>query len=310
VAAGLCPVALGADGGGSIRIPAAFCGTVGLKPTFGRISVHGAYPLSWSMGHLGPLAASACDAAIAYAVIAGADPADSTTQAQPPVHLNGFGNSDLSGVRLGVCASWLRDACPENIRACEAALTGFQRRGADIIEISLPDLELIRVAHAILIATEMAEAMDSHYRDHRKDFGLDVRLTLALARRLTGGDYIKAQCARSRAITEFARAFKEVDAIISPTTACLAPEIRPDALPDGESDFGVLSDIMRFLAAGNLAGLPAVSFPAAYDGRGMPIGVQAIGRWWDETVVLRLAAIAEEFVERKRPAVYFDLLAD
>jgi Asp-tRNA(Asn)/Glu-tRNA(Gln) amidotransferase A subunit family amidase len=132
VAAGLCPVAIGADGGGSIRIPSSFCGLVGLKATYGRVSEFGAAPLCWSVAHIGPLAATAHDAALMYAIIAGADPKDSNSQHQPPVTLDGFDQSDLRGLTLGVYTPWFKHASPAMVAGCEKLVKQLEQMGARV----------------------------------------------------------------------------------------------------------------------------------------------------------------------------------
>jgi Asp-tRNA(Asn)/Glu-tRNA(Gln) amidotransferase A subunit family amidase len=306
VAAGICPIAIGADGGGSIRIPAAFCGVVGLKPTYGRISEHGAWPLCQSVAHIGPLAFSARDAALAYAVMAGEDPADKRTRGQPPVQWPDFAKRDLSGFRLGVCETWDQATHPDHLPAYQAALAEFVKRGATLQPVSLPDLDVLQLAHAVLISSEVAAAMAPYDEDHRDDFGLDVRLNLALARQLKRSDSVNAQRVRTHAMEVFAQAFEQVDAIVTPATACPVPAIRPDALPAGESDLDRLQAIMRFAVAGNLAGLPAISFPIGYDSADLPVGMQALAPWWEEARLLELAAISEEFVGRRQPKVWFE----
>ena len=308
VAAGLCPVAVGADGGGSIRIPAAFCGVVGLKATYGRISEFGAAPLDWSVAHIGPLAATARDAAMAYAIMAGPDLKDDHTLYQPMVTLNGFDNLDLTGLKLGVYWDWFRHASPAMVAACEELLKAFKGMGAKIIDIEIPDLDAARVAHMVTISSEMATAMDRYHNEHAQDFGLDVRINLALAQALTSRDYIQAQCIRTRTIANFASVLKTADLIITPATGCTAPLIPKDALPDGESDLSVLAEIIRFAAPPNFTGFPAISFPAGYDGSGLPIGFQAIARPWEEHVLLRLAHAAETCVKREKPQIHYSIL--
>ena len=310
VAAGLCPIAVGADGGGSIRIPAAFCGVVGLKPTYGRVSEFGAAPLDWSIAHIGPLAATARDAAMAYAIMAGPDPRDKHTLHQPAVTLNGFDDLDLSDLKLGVYWNWFRHASPSMAASCEELLKAFEGMGAKIIDIEIPELEAARVAHIVTISSEMATAMDRYHEKHAKDFGLDARINLALARTLTSRDYIQAQCIRTRTIANFASVLKKTDLIITPATGCTAPPIPKDALPDGESNLSVLAEIMRFAAPPNFTGFPAITFPAGYDGSGLPVGFQAIARPWEEHVLLRLAHAAETCVKKKRPQIHYSILQD
>jgi Asp-tRNA(Asn)/Glu-tRNA(Gln) amidotransferase A subunit family amidase len=309
VAAGFCPVAIGADGGGSIRIPSSFCGLVGLKSTFGRVSEFGATPLTWSMGHLGPLAATATDAALVYAVIAGSDPKDANTLHQPTPTLEGWEHTDLDGLKLGVYWPWFRHAAQNVVSVCEALLDKLEQKGARVREISIPNLEAGRIAHIITIAAEMNQALDHVYQEHHKEYGLDVRTNLALARQFTSSDYIKSQQVRTQMIEAFQTAFKNVDAILTPTTAIPAPAIPEDTLPDGDSDLTTLIEILRFTTYANLTGLPAISFPAGYNQTGLPIGLQAIGRPWEEATLLRLALAAEQVVERKPPQVFYRLLS-
>jgi len=308
VAAGLVPVAIGADGGGSIRIPASFCGVFGLKPTFGRVSELGAAPLCWSVAHVGPLAGTASDTALAYAVMAGPDLRDPNSLHQPLPTLENWDQLNLRGLKLGVYKQWFQHADPEVVAACETMLKRFTDMGAEIREIVISDLELNRVAQAVTILAEMAQAMSYTYAEHRRDHALDVRLNLALGRAFTASDYLLAQRARTRIINNFKRILEEVDMILTPTTAIAAPEFKKGALPDGESDLSTTIEIMRFVTAGNFTGLPAISFPVGYTTAGLPIGMQAMGRAWEENLLLRLAVNAEQAIERKEPQLHYRFL--
>lgn len=308
VAAGLCPIAIGADGGGSIRIPSAFCGLVGLKPTFGRVSEFGAVPLDWSVAHIGPIAASAADAAIGYALMAGPDPKDPNSMHQPRPTLAGWDNTGIKGLRIGVFWPWFRHASAEVVSACESLLGQFEALGAQIRETVIPDLDAGRVAHLITIGGEMAQAMDRYHAEHHRKHGLDVRINLTLARAFSLLDYVKAQRVRTRLMSHFRQAFESVDVIVTPATGIAAPPIPATALPDGDSDLATLAEIIRFAAPANLTGLPAISFPAGYTTLGLPVGMQAIGRAWDEKTLLRLALAAEGLVEKKAPQVLYRLL--
>ncbi|MBI5353027.1 MAG: amidase [Chloroflexi bacterium] len=308
VAAGLVPVALGADGGGSIRIPAAFCGVFGLKGTFGRFSETGAAPLCWSVAHVGPIAATATDTALAYAVTSGPDLRDPNSLHQPLPTLKSWDQLDLKGLKLGIYKPWFQHADPEIVAACENMLRRFEDMGAEIREITIPELELNRVAHTVTIVAEMVQSMSYTYAEHHKEHGLDVRLNLALGRAFNSQDYLLAQRARTRIINNFKSVLEQVDMVLTPTTAVVAPAIPKDALPDGNSDLSTTIEIMRFVTAGNMTGLPAITFPAGYTKAGLPIGMQAIGRAWDEASLLRLALNAEKVVERKEPKVHYKML--
>jgi Asp-tRNA(Asn)/Glu-tRNA(Gln) amidotransferase A subunit family amidase len=308
VAAGLAPVAIGADGGGSIRIPASFCGVVGLKPTFGRVSEQGAAPLCWSVAHVGPLAGTASDTALAYAIMAGSDLRDPNSLFQPLPTLDKWDQLNLRGLKLGVYKPWFQHADAEVVSACESMLKRFTDMGAEVREIVIPELELNRVAQVVTILSEMAQAMSYSYAEHHREHGLDVRLNLVLGQALTALDYVHAQRARTRVINNFNRALEQVDMILTPTTAIAAPRIPKDALPAGNSDLSTTLEIMRFATAANMTGLPAISFPVGYTKSGLPIGMQAMGRAWEEATLLRLAVNAEQAVERKAPQVHFQIL--
>ena len=310
VAAGLVPVAISADGGGSIRIPASFCGVFGLKSTYGRVSEHGAAPLCWSVAHLGPIAGSATDMALAYAVMAGPDLRDPNSLHQPLPTLKNWDQLDLRGLKLGVYKPWFQHADSEVVAACESMLKQFTDIGAEIREISIPDLELNRVAHTVTIVSEMVQAMSYTYAEHHREHGLDVRLNLALGRAFSSQDYVLAQRARTRIINNFSAALAQVDMILTPTTAITAPHIPKDALPNGNSDLTTTIKIMRFATAANMTGLPAVSFPVGYTKNGLPIGMQAMGHPWDEATLLRLAVNAEQTIERKEPKVHYKILPE
>jgi Asp-tRNA(Asn)/Glu-tRNA(Gln) amidotransferase A subunit family amidase len=308
VAAGLCPAAVAADGGGSIRIPAAFCGLFGLKPTYGRVSEFGAFPLCWSVAHIGPIAASAADLSALYDVIAGPDPFDPISMGQPPVLLANPNQKDLAGIKLGIYWPWFNDAEPAIVFRCSELVQKFQDRGAEIIEIEIPDLEAARLAHAVTITSEMAQAMERFGPAQRNRMGLDVRLQLALARNYTASDYIQAQRVRARIYKRFMHAFAQVDIIITPTTAILPPMIRPQVRLRSECDLQAMTEIMRFVTPANLAGLPAISVPAGFTSDGVPVGLQGIARPWHEHSLLRLAFASESLVKRPRPPFSFDCL--
>jgi Asp-tRNA(Asn)/Glu-tRNA(Gln) amidotransferase A subunit family amidase len=307
VSAGICPIAVGADGGGSIRIPASLCGVVGLKPTFGRVSEFGAFPTCWSVAHLGPLAATVEDIAIAYAAMAGPDFNEPNSLHQPAVTLEGWNRADLKGVKLGIYKPWFEHAVPEIVKACYALLDKLAAAGAEVKEIVIPEMDTMRIAHVICILGEMAASMND-YPTNRHDYGAEVRVSLSLGREFNADDYIKAQRVRTRVMRSFTDIYQQVDAIITPATGITAPQVSIEDAGGGWSDLSSTTEVMRYAFPGNLAGLPAISFPAGYDNNGLPIGIQAMGRWWQENLLLRIAFNAEKLVERKKPGVFFELL--
>ena len=307
VAAGLCPVAIGADGGGSIRIPAALCGVVGLKPTFGRVSEYGALPLSWSMAHLGPIGISTEDVALTYAIVAGPDSKDPNSGVQPEIAFDEWNNADLNGLTLGIYPEWFNHAAPPVTTACMEMLDRLEDCGARVREIVVPELEQMRVAHGVIILSEIATNM-SRFQLNQHNFGLSVRVNLELGRAITSTDYVHALRMRTRAMNIFAKIYQEVDIILTPTTAITAPSIPTGNLQCGWSDLSTVTELMRFIFPGNLTGLPAISFPAGYDSGDLPIGMQAIGRPWEEHNLLRIAYTAEQMVARKKPQIFFEIL--
>lgn len=308
VASGLTPIGIGADGGGSIRIPSSLCGLVGLKATYGRISEFGAAPLCWSLAYIGPMTTSVRDCALTYQLVAGPDARDHNTHGHPDVAIDPAMPQSLEGVRLGVYWPWFRHATPDVVARCEALLNALVDRGARVVEIDIPELNAQRVAHIVTITSEMAAAMDRYYTKHRTDFGLDVRVNMKIARSWMGDEYVTAQRVRTRAIQIWTTALANVDAIITPTTGQVAPKIHEAALPDGESDLTTSLEIMRYAVNSNLTGHPAITMPAGYDASGLPIGLQAIGHPWQEQFLLRIAGAAEQIVTRQAPKRWYPVL--
>ncbi|TPX62935.1 glutaminyl-tRNA synthase (glutamine-hydrolysing) [Powellomyces hirtus] len=311
VAAGLCPIAVGADGGGSIRIPAAYCGVYGLKPTAGRISEDGAFQLAPTVGVLGPIAATAADMAIGYALMAGPDSADATTIRQPPVTLApvSTGPDSLAGLRIGIYAPYFDDADPEIVKTCRAHLKQLTERGAILVDVAIPQLEAMRVAHANTITSEMAAAMAGY---DRKQLSYGTRTALHVtSSQLRPSDYITAARVRTHAMRIFKNLYKTIDVLATPTTACTAPRIPHAALTLGWSDYTTSGKAMRFIFAANLCGLPAISVPAGYTAQGLPIGLQLQAKWWDEALLMRIAYASEDALgdTRRKPLVHWDLLA-
>jgi Asp-tRNA(Asn)/Glu-tRNA(Gln) amidotransferase A subunit family amidase len=308
VAAGLCPVSIGADGGGSIRIPAGLCGVVGLKATFGRIPETGIPPLCWNVGHVGPLGLTVDDVAAAYAVLAGSDGHDAMSLHQPPTHLTDLENSSLTGVRVGVCDAWFDDADPTIVSACRRAVAALVERGATVVAIPPPDLNTVLWSHTVIILSEMAAAMKRHTDEDSSRFALDSRTNLAIGRHFRSTDLVHAMRHRHQLTRSWLELMRAVDVVVTPTTAVTAPEIPERTLPDGESNLPVVDALMRFIRIGNLTGFPALALPAGYDEQGLPISVHLQARPWEEHLLLRLGRVIEATVERRTPTVHVRLL--
>lgn len=299
VASGLVPVAIGSDGGGSIRVPAGYCGVIGIKPTYGRISEFGAAPLCWSVGHAGPIAASVADLVLAYTVMAGKDSRDKLSLHQPMVTVKDWDNLDLTGVRVGVFKRWNQHSDSQCRSCCDLMVENFKRAGALVEEIEIPELDAMRVAHSILILSEMAAAMSDHRQDLKK-MGAGVRINLSLARLFTVTDYVNAQRMRTRAIKIFTDVFKTVDTIVSPGSAITVPKIPEGFETAGWSALSNELGSMRYVFPANLTGFPAITFPGGYDNNGLPLGVHAMASPWQEALLFRLANSAEAVVEQRQ----------
>lgn len=308
VGSGLAVVSSGADGGGSIRIPAGLCGVVGLKPTFGSVSSYGVPPLDWSIGHVGPIGATVSDVALAWGAIAGPDLNDSQTIHQPIPTLNEWDKTNLSDLTIGVFWDWFNDASEEIVAVNKSMLEKLKSMGAKIKDIEIPDLEYGRTAHLVIIISEMGQAMQQYRAEHLKDHGLDVRSNLATGAYITSMDLIKALRVRTLQINNFNKIFEDVDIIITPNIGITAPKIHPKALPNGESDLATVMALMRFIVPANMTGNPALAFPVGYSSEGLPISMQAIGRPWEDHKLFRIGLAAEQNLERKKPALYYNYL--
>ncbi len=301
VAAGLSPLSIGADGGGSIRIPAALCGIVGLKATWGRIPETGVPPLCWHVGHVGPMGLTVDDVAAMYAVLAGADDHDVISKLQPPPHLEDYENGALAGIRLGICWAWFEDASPDVVARCRAAVKVLTDAGATIVEIPGPDLNAVLWTHSTLILSEMCESMRPQIEADVSQFGLDSRTNLAIGQHLRSTDYVHALRHRHAMTRDWLAIMQTCDVVVTPTTATTAPAIPESTLPDGESNLPVVDALMRFIRVANITGFPAISVNAGFDRDALPVGVHLMGRPYEENLLLRLARVIERNTEVRTP---------
>lgn len=303
VGGGVCPISVGADGGGSVRIPAALCGVVGLKPTWGRIPETGVPPLCWNVGHLGPIGATVDDVAALYSVLAGPDDHDVISKLQPRAHLADYENADLAGVRLGICWPWFEDASPDVVARCREAVTTLTKAGAKVVELAPPDLNAILWTHSVLILSEMSEAMRTQLRLDSSQFALDSRTNLAIGQHFRATDYVHALRHRHAMTRDWLEQLKTCDVVVTPTCASTAPTVPEATLPEGESNLPVVDALMRFVRVANITGFPAISVNAGFDTAGLPVGVQLMGRPYEEHLLLRLARVVERNTEARIPAV-------
>jgi aspartyl-tRNA(Asn)/glutamyl-tRNA(Gln) amidotransferase subunit A len=283
VAAGIVPLAVGTDTGGSIRVPASFCGVVGFKPTYGRVSTRGVLPLGFSQDHVGPITRTVRDAAAAFQSMA----TDPSGLVPPP-------SANLRGLRIG----WPRNFYfehlnPEVDSAVRQAFHKAVEMEAQIVEITVPDMELLRAAASVCLLVEAASALRP-YLDRRADFGADVLALLDQGRVIPGIDYIEARRTRVRIGRQFERLFEEVDCIFTPATPMTAPKIGQDTVKIGRANEEVRAAATRFTRGMNALGNPAVSIPCGLDKSGLPIGLQIIAARRQDDLALHAAAAIED----------------
>lgn len=315
VSSGLCPVALGTDVGGSIRIPSALCGNIGLKPTFGRITNEGLFCVGWSMESCGPITATTEDALLVYAAMLGTHPADKLySWPLPPCvpELKTGSQVTLGSLKLGKYSDWFNSTFDKEVaEVCNKSLNLLlQEFGTETKEITLPELDELRIGHLTTVGAEYAAGLTGYDKKLLQKLSLETQGTLGLFNEFTAIDFFSAKKIRRRAMYFHMQAFETVDVIVTPTTGTTAPVIPPAALSVGESDLTTTGNLMRFIQAPNFLGLPAISVPVGHDSKGLPVGLQLIGRPWQEATLLRVAAALEELCLplRKRPATFYNIL--
>lgn len=295
VAADMCIASTGTDTGGSIRAPSALCGIVGLKPTYGRVSLRGVIPLAWSLDHAGPMTKCVRDAAIMLAAMAGYDPMDPTSAREKvPGFVRALKN-DVKKLKIGIDPSFCYSgADDEVVDAIKKSLKFFEKLGARVVEMSLPNIELTAVVESVIITAEPAAYHEDNLRNRGADFGEDVRALLDAGAGFSAIHYIKAQRLRRIIQQEFADAFRKIDIFAMPSAPVPAPPIGAATVSLGgmETDIGMA--FLRFPCPGNLTGLPAISIPCGLSKEGLPIGLQLMGRAFDEATVLRAAYTFEK----------------
>ncbi len=284
VAAGLAYAALGSDTGGSIRMPAALCGLVGLKPTHGRVSLAGAVTLSWSLDHLGPLTRTVRDAALLLNVLAGHDPRDGRTRPGPVPDFTADLERGARGLRIGAVrddGSAAPPPDPAAVAAWEDGLRALRDAGAEIVDLDLPELEDLRVCGAPIINLEAAAYHERHLRERPRDLGPFVRDRVTVAYAYGPTAYTQAQQARAVLRARLDPLWERLDLLSTPAMAHGAP-------PLGEIDQNT-----RYTLPFNVLGWPAIVVPVGLTGDGLPLGLQLAGRPWDEAAVLRAARVVE-----------------
>ena len=295
VATGLVPFALGADGGGSIRIPAAMNGVFGIKPTWGRVSRNGDIS-GGTVAHLGPLACSTVDLAHVLELLSGYDGEDLQTIAAPPREAGSFVAALGRGVRgmvIGVAETEWADASDPVQRAGRAALAALEKDGAKLVSLRFELAQYASAIGVVVIACEARAGLRQEWREHADDMGDDLQVSFSALDAFTAVEYLETCRLRTGLRREMAHAFETVDLIAMPSTVAAAAKVSDTDMRTGFLDTKVIDGLCRFMFMGNLTGLPAASVPVGSDAAGLPVGLQLVGDAWDEATVLAAAAHLE-----------------
>jgi aspartyl-tRNA(Asn)/glutamyl-tRNA(Gln) amidotransferase subunit A len=276
-------MAMGSDTGGSIRIPASFCGCVGLKPTYGRVPRHGCFPLGFSLDHMGPLARTTRDCALSLEAI-------SSLRGSVPANVA----ASVKGLRIGMPENYYFERTqPEVVAGVRKLADAAAWLGAEIRPVRVPDIDAINAVARVILLVEASASLSPHL--HKRElFGTDVMALFDQGRMVSGIDYVNAQRLRRKYQKEFAKIWKDVDCLFAPGTPTTAPKIGQTRMViDGVED-DVRLATTRPVRAVNALGLPVLSVPCGVDGSGLPMGLQVIGRPWDEATLVRLGSALED----------------
>jgi aspartyl-tRNA(Asn)/glutamyl-tRNA(Gln) amidotransferase subunit A len=329
VAAGCVPLAIGTDTGGSIRQPASFCGVLGLKPTYGRVSRYGLLAFASSLDQIGPMTRTAADAAVALSVMAGEDPADATSSGEPVPDFTAALTGKLGDLRIGVPRAFVSDGVDEEVRRVwEAALATLEQHGATLVDIELPHAKYATPVYYLVASAEASSNLarydgvrygyrapdaqtglrEMYTRTRREGFGAEVKRRIMLGTYVLSAGYydafyLKAQQVRTLLRRDYDTAFRAVDVVAMPTSP--TPAFRLGEKTDDPLQM-YLADV--FTVSANLVGLPAISIPCGFAGSPgstdqLPVGLQLTGRMFDEATLLRVADAYERITDwhRRRP---------
>ena len=294
VAAGLAFLAMGSDTGGSIRVPAAFCNTVGLKPTYGRVSRFGVMPLDFSLDHMGPLTRSVRDAALCLQALAGRDDRDETSSHAPVDSYLPPDNPSIKNLRIGVPANFYFDRLdPEVALAVRKMVQLAAGLGARVKVVTVPDIAALNAIGRVILMSE-ASAVFERFNHRRDEFGPDVRTLFDQGALLPATDYVNAQRLRRQFRDAFLALFQQIDVLLTPTTPTVAKAIGATTIQIDGADEDFRLATTRFVRGINVLGFPALSLPCGFDAARMPIGLQLIARPFAERTLLHAAAALED----------------
>ncbi len=289
VATGMALAALGTDTGGSIRIPASLCGVVGLKPTYGRVSLRGILPLSWNLDHAGPLTRRVEDAALMLQVMSGYDELDPASCKATADDYSSHIKDGVSGLKIAFAVgNFIDEADTEVLEAIRTAAQILKEQGATIIEVNTDFLREAALANGIMTQADGAAFHRERMKEHPDWFGADVRLRLETGAAFTSSEYSLARRTQTKVKRQCELLFEEYDLLLLPTTPIPAPVL------EGENAIERARQLTRFTAPFNLSGLPVISVPCGLTTEGLPIGLQIVSRAWNEAGVLQAGYAFQE----------------
>jgi aspartyl-tRNA(Asn)/glutamyl-tRNA(Gln) amidotransferase subunit A len=301
VAARMFHAALGSDTAASIRVPAHFCGVVGIKPTWGRVSRAGAMPLSWSLDTVGPLARTVEDAALILGLIAGADPADPTASAEAvPDYVAGLARG-ARGLRIGIPTRFFTECDDETRRLLADAERVFAGLGAHIVPVEPPDMDRLNAFCSMVLSCEAVTIHREWLRTRPQDYGDQVRARLEAGLMIPAAYYLDAMRARGPMLDDFsAKVFGQCDMMLAAVTDSAAPTIDETAFAPGP-DLGLkLGRFTKFTRCINYLGLPGLTVPAGFAANGLPVGFQLVGRPFDEATLFAAGHAYQQATEWHR----------
>ena len=306
LAAGLTAGAIGSDTGGSIRIPAALCGIVGIKATYGRVSRYGVVGLSWTLDHLGPMTRTVEDAGLMLNGLAGHDPKDPASADLPVPDFTAGLRDGVNGLRVGVLRDYFfRSLDPDVQLAVEEAVRVLERQGAQIRDVTFPLSSQIAVINSPIIQSEAATYHLPKLRNNWEQLSTKLRARLLPGLAVTADIYLNAQRARALVVQQCLELMQDVDVLLAPTEPVGAPRIDDEFVTIQGRTEGVVNTLTRLTRPFNLTGFPAISVPCGFTAEGLPVGLQLASRPWEEATLLRAAFAYEQATEwhTKRPAL-------
>ena len=305
VAADLATASLGTDTGGSVRNPAALCGVVGLKPTYGLVSRHGTVPLSWSLDHCGPIAKSVADVAHLLQALAGYDPEDSASLDAPSQRYPRVFRRSLHGIRVGVPTTWFWDPVDEQVaKAVHGGIATLADLGAVALDLEIPRLEELYMAHTTIALAEPAVHHLPTLRSRGECYSPDVAARTWAGAAVPATHYIHALRIRGYFRRVFRRLFQDFDVLVTPTTAITAKPFGMTTVRVAGREMTVRQALNRCTSLFNILGLPALTVPCGFDAEGLPIGMMFAGPALAESRLLRIGGAYQLATDwhRRRPA--------